>query len=69
MSRNNVIIAALAGAAAAALIANYLGTERGKELLNTATDTLKDLTGKATEFAKNNMPGVKTTDQEKATVA
>ena len=58
MSRNNVILAALAGAAAAALIANYLGTERGKELLNTASDTLKDLSGKATEFAKNNLPGV-----------
>jgi hypothetical protein len=70
MSRNNVIIAALAGAAAAALIANYLGTERGKQLLSTASDTLKDLSGKATEFAKNNLPGVvKSTVENKEPVS
>jgi hypothetical protein len=64
MSRNNIIIAALAGAAAAALIANYLGTEKGKEFLDTASNTLKDLTGKATEYAKNNLSGLKAKKDE-----
>jgi hypothetical protein len=64
MSRNNIIIAALAGAAAAALIANYLGTEKGKEFLDTASSTLKDLTGKATEYAKNSLGNLKTQKDE-----
>ena len=56
MSRSNaILLAALGGAVVAALIANYLGTERGKELLSSASDTLKDLGGKATELAKNNL--------------
>jgi hypothetical protein len=62
MSRNNIILAALGGAAAAALIANYLGTEKGKELLNSSTGVLKDLAGKATEFAKSSI-GKVTADQ------
>ena len=53
MSRNNIILAALGGAAAAALIANFLGTEKGKQLLNTSSETLKDLASKATDYAKN----------------
>jgi hypothetical protein len=64
MSRNNVILAALGGAAAAALIANYLGTEKGKQLLNTASGTLKDLTDKATEFAKSNLTSLKASKEE-----
>jgi hypothetical protein len=64
MSRNNIIIAALAGAAAAALIANYLGTEKGKEFLDTASSTLKDLTGKATEYAKNSLGNLKAQKDE-----
>lgn len=59
MSRNNVILAALGGAAAAAVLANYLGTEKGKETLNSASALLKDLTSKATEFAKNNLASMK----------
>jgi hypothetical protein len=55
MSRNNLILAALGGAAAAALITNYLGTEKGKQMLESASGTLKDLTTRATEFAKNNL--------------
>jgi len=59
MSRGNTIfMAALGGAALAAVIANYLTTESGRQLLNTASDTLKDLSGKATEYAKNNLSGV-----------
>jgi hypothetical protein len=56
MSKGSTIaLAALGGAAVAALIANYLTTEQGRALLNSATDTLKDLSGKATELAKNNL--------------
>lgn len=59
MSKNNIILAALGGAAVAAVLANYLGTEKGKETLNAASGVLKDLTGKATEFAKNNLANMK----------
>jgi hypothetical protein len=52
---NNILLAALGGAAVAALLANYLSTEKGREFLNTASTTLKDLSGKATEYAKNNL--------------
>ena len=52
---NSILLAALGGAAVAALVANYLSTEKGKQFLNTATDTLKDLGGKATEMAKQNL--------------
>jgi hypothetical protein len=52
---NGILLAALGGAALAALIANYLGTEKGKELLNAASGKLQDLTSKATDFAKNNL--------------
>lgn len=52
---NTIVLAALGGAAVAALLANYLTTEKGQEFLNTASNTLKDLSGKATEYAKNNL--------------
>ncbi len=52
---NNILLAAVAGAVLAALIANYLSTERGKQFLDSASNTLKDLSGRATEFAKNNL--------------
>lgn len=52
---SNIWLAAVAGAVLAALIANYLSTERGKQFLDSAANTLKDLSGKATEFAKNNL--------------
>lgn len=52
---NNLWIAAIAGAVLAALLANYLNTEKGKQLVNSAANALKDFTGKATEFAKNNI--------------
>ena len=48
MSRNsNMLLAALGGAAAAALITRYLGSEEGKEMLNTAQTKFNDLTDKA----------------------
>ena len=52
---NNILLAAVAGAVVAVVLTNYFGTEKGKELLNTASDKLKDFTGKATEYAKNNL--------------
>ncbi len=55
MSKNNVLLAALGGAAAAVILANFLGTEKGKQVLHSAGDMLKDLTGKATELAKSKL--------------
>lgn len=45
----------MAGAVLAALIANYLTTERGRQFLESATNSLKDLSSRATEFARNNL--------------
>ena len=51
MSRGNtVLLAALGGAVVAGLIANYLGTEQGKQLLSSASDTLKDVSAQAKEI-------------------
>lgn len=59
MSKGSTIwVAAVAGAVLAALIANYLNTERGKQFLDSAANTLKDLSGKASEFAKNNIADI-----------
>lgn len=56
MSRSaNIVVAAVAGAVLAAVIANYLTTERGRQLLASAGDSLRDLTARATDFAKNNL--------------
>lgn len=56
MSRgSNIMLAAIGGAVLAALIANYLSTERGRQFLNSAANSLRDLSGQATEFAKNNL--------------
>jgi hypothetical protein len=67
MTRGNaILLAALGGAAVAALVASYLSTEQGKQLLSTATDTLKDVSGKAKEIAKNNLAEV--LDETKNTV-
>lgn len=52
---SNIWVAAVAGAVLAALIANYLNTEKGRQLLSSAGNALRDLSGKATEFAKNNL--------------
>jgi len=63
MSGRNGLLAALGGAAAATLIANYLKTEQGKQMLNSASGVLKDLTTKATEFAKTNLPHIKSSKE------
>jgi hypothetical protein len=52
---NNILLAAIGGAILAALIAQYLSTERGRQFLDSAVSSLKDLTSKATEYAKNNL--------------
>ena len=55
---NTIILSALGGAVVAALVANYLMTERGQQLLHSATDSLKDLGSKATDYAKSNLTEV-----------
>lgn len=52
---NTIFLAALGGAVLGALVANYLTTERGQQLLNSASQSLKDLGGRATEYAKANL--------------
>lgn len=52
---NNIMLAAVAGAVLAALIANYLQTEKGRQFLDSASNALKELSGKATEYAKTNL--------------
>lgn len=52
---SNIMLAAVAGAVLAALIANYLSTEKGRQFLDSAANALKDLSGKVTEFAKDNL--------------
>ena len=52
---NNILLAAIGGAIVAALIAQYLSTEKGRQFLDAAGNTLRDLSGKATEYAKNNL--------------
>ena len=53
MSKNKILLAALGGAIGAALLANYLGTEKGKKLLSSSSGILKDLADRAIEYAKN----------------
>lgn len=60
MSRRNLIIAVTGGLAAAAFVTHYFGSEKGKQLLSSARSLLKDLSGKATEFAKDNLSGLST---------
>lgn len=56
MSRtNSILVAAVGGAILAALIANYLTTEKGKQFLESAMQAIKEASGKATEYAKTNI--------------
>lgn len=52
---NTMLLAAVGGAVLAALIANYLMTEKGRQFLDSASNTLKALSEKATDYAKNNI--------------
>lgn len=52
---NNILLAALGGAAVGALVATALSTEKGKQMLDSASASLKDLSGKATQYAKENL--------------
>ena len=52
---NNILLAALGGAAVGALVGTALSTEKGRQLVNSASNTIKDLSGKATEYAKQNL--------------
>ena len=55
---NNILLAAVGGAAVGALIATYLSTEKGKQMLESASTTIKDLSGKAKEYARQNIGDV-----------
>ena len=52
---NSILLAAVGGAVLAALIANYLTTEKGKQFMDSAVKALKEVSGKATEYAKTNI--------------
>jgi gas vesicle protein len=52
---NNILLAALGGAAVGALLGSVLTTERGRQLVDNASSTIKDLSSKATEYAKQNI--------------
>lgn len=51
----NIMLAAVAGAVVAALVANFLTTERGRQFLDSASNSLRELSDQATDFAKNNL--------------
>lgn len=55
---NNILLAALGGAAVGALVANYLTTEKGRQMLESASTAIKDFSGKAKEIAKQNISEV-----------
>lgn len=59
MTTNKILLWAVAGAAIGTLLYRYLNTEKGQELLNTATDSIKDLSTKATDYAKNTLGNLK----------
>lgn len=52
---NNILLAALGGAAIGALIGTALTTEKGRQMVESASNTIKDLSGKATDYAKQNL--------------
>lgn len=52
---NSILLAALGGAAVGVLIGSALTTERGRQMVESASNTIKDLSGKATEYAKQNI--------------
>ncbi len=55
---NNILLAAVGGAAIGALIGAALTTEKGRQLVDSASSSIKDLSGKATEYAKQNIGDV-----------
>ena len=55
---NNILLAALGGAAIGAIVASVLNTEKGREMLDSATNSIKDFSDKATEYAKQNIDEV-----------
>lgn len=52
---NNILLAALGGAAVGALVATALSTEKGKQMLESASHTIKDFSNQATRYAKENI--------------
>ncbi len=52
---NSILLAALGGAAIGAIIGSVLSTEKGRQMVESASSTIKDLSGKATDYAKQNL--------------
>jgi hypothetical protein len=63
MSTNRILLWAVAGAALGTLLYRYLNSENGKQFLSTAGEQLRDITTKATDYAKNAVGGSKTEKQ------
>lgn len=55
---NNIWLAALGGAAVGALVATYLTTDKGRQMLDSAASTVRDLSSKAREYARENIGDV-----------
>lgn len=49
------MLAVLGGAAVGALIGTALSTEKGRQMVENASNTIKDLSGKATDYARQNI--------------
>lgn len=60
MDRNNILIGALAGAALGAIVGSLVRTDKGRQLVNSATESIKNATNRVSEYAKQNIPGMKT---------
>jgi len=59
MDRNNILIGALAGAAVGAVIGSMLDTEKGRQLMDSAAQGIKDVSSRVSEYARENVPGLK----------
>ena len=57
---SNLWLAALAGAVVGATVATLVNSEQGKQVVERASTSIKDFASQATEYAKNNIPGIKT---------
>jgi gas vesicle protein len=58
MDRNSVLIGALAGAAVGAIVGSFVTSEKGRQLVDSASQGLKDVTNRVSEYAKENIPGL-----------
>jgi gas vesicle protein len=59
MDRNNIIIGALAGAAVGAIIGSFLESEKGRQLVDSAAQGIKDVGSRVAQYARENVPAMK----------